>query len=449
MFIDAALVRETPVFYNSITGRVSDQINDTIDWGDVKISPEGLANYLKFGFSAFGQSPVENVKFLMPNETLDATTSQKILVSTRKFEPFWETNTQKGQPTFDELIDRLHSKAKSANVSQYILPLSGGLDSRILGIAHKDQNVKTYTYSNNENCMDDHEITFAAEVASKLGLKNEIILLAGFNSRIAQFIDDFGCSIHAHGMYHIEFYEKIRKLNEKATVLSGYLGDAFAGSKSNLKVSQPSDILKLGLSYGVSIPDHLIDASLNHASSNLLNNEFDQYAEFWNDPKFCTLYMCQLKSTLLSYLKTVPKNVGFDVQAPFMDNEIIKLQMRVANDEWIDRHWQKRALSKLSLLPEHSRKSNIHNTLDYDNIKGSTFTLLDEKLFSGVVVNGFIQEINKSLCGRKIDDILMITSKYRISRVLQNRLNISNKTLQAYYYYLILAPLVPVLEKAK
>ena len=53
-----------PVFYNEKTKKVSYNINDVIDYANLEFDPEGLGNYLDFGYSVLGHTPVKGVKFL-------------------------------------------------------------------------------------------------------------------------------------------------------------------------------------------------------------------------------------------------------------------------------------------------------------------------------------------------------------------------------------------------
>ena len=59
-----------PVFYNEKTGRASRNINDVIDWTRLELHPEGVNNYLDFGYSILEQTPVRDVRFLRHSSRL-------------------------------------------------------------------------------------------------------------------------------------------------------------------------------------------------------------------------------------------------------------------------------------------------------------------------------------------------------------------------------------------
>ncbi len=59
-----------PFFYNERTGRSGANINEVIDLVNVEIDPEGFNDYLDFGFSVFGRTPVRDVRMLRHSSRL-------------------------------------------------------------------------------------------------------------------------------------------------------------------------------------------------------------------------------------------------------------------------------------------------------------------------------------------------------------------------------------------
>ena len=59
-----------PVFYNVKTRAVSHNVNDVIDYADLQFHPEGFRNFLEFGYSVFGQTPLRNIHFLQHSSRL-------------------------------------------------------------------------------------------------------------------------------------------------------------------------------------------------------------------------------------------------------------------------------------------------------------------------------------------------------------------------------------------
>ena len=60
----------SPYFYNVETSQHGDRIADVISPKNFEIDRAGLADYLRFGYCVFGQTPIRGVKFLRPMEDL-------------------------------------------------------------------------------------------------------------------------------------------------------------------------------------------------------------------------------------------------------------------------------------------------------------------------------------------------------------------------------------------
>ena len=59
-----------PVFYHDETGQASHNINDVVNNAGIEWHPDGLNNYLDFGYSVFEQTPITHVKFLRHSSQL-------------------------------------------------------------------------------------------------------------------------------------------------------------------------------------------------------------------------------------------------------------------------------------------------------------------------------------------------------------------------------------------
>ena len=53
-----------PFFYDLRSGRAGHRINDVIDPADLEFDPEGLNDYLDFGYCVFERTPVRDVRLL-------------------------------------------------------------------------------------------------------------------------------------------------------------------------------------------------------------------------------------------------------------------------------------------------------------------------------------------------------------------------------------------------
>ena len=213
-----------PVFYNELTGAASHNIHDVIDYANCEMDAEGLNDYLDFGYSVFGKTPVRHVKFLRHSSRLVRDESGGLTVE------YLEDPVGKWldfRISESDVLDLLSSKVRSwenAFSGDIVIPTSGGYDSRLLNDLVQDKSrIRSFSYGVSEKQTDSFEVVYARMLADKLGTSWEQITLGDFHV----FFDDwdklFGVSTHAHGMYHIEFYTQImHRLQPDTRLLSGH-----------------------------------------------------------------------------------------------------------------------------------------------------------------------------------------------------------------------------------
>lgn len=212
-------------------------------------------------------------------------------------------------------------EAKLPGDQEIVLPLSGGFDSRLLLWCLRDPSrVRAYTYGISNNQSQSTEVVFAKALVQRFGVRWEQIPLGGFHSYFEDWDAEFGLSTHAHGMYHYEFYHKIRENLQGAHVLlSGIVGDAWAGSIPVQTLECSRDLLSLGYTHGVRA----------NAEKLLLPRDHDLREDFWRvnrekllDPRFQIVTSMRLKLILLSYLTRVPMTFNLTSWTPYLDIDI-------------------------------------------------------------------------------------------------------------------------------
>ena len=242
-----------PVFYNEKTGKASHNINDVIDYTNLEFHPEGLNNYLDFGYSVLEQTPIRNVKFLRHSSRLWADEQGKLGVEYLDDPIEKWLDYRLSETDVIELIRERVQKWENSVEGEIVIPTSGGYDSRLLNWCVKDKSrIRSFTYGVSENQADSHEVVYAQQLSKLLGTSWEQISLGNFH----QYLDDwdrlFGCSTHAHGMYHFEFYQNILpKVAGNNPFLSGIIGDAWAGSVNIALLEKDTDIKRLGYTHGI------------------------------------------------------------------------------------------------------------------------------------------------------------------------------------------------------
>ena len=135
---------------------------------------------------------------------------------------------------WDELVDEMHelSHAAIADVlrtqPQWIVPLSAGLDSRLIAAVGVDigADLKTYAWGEPEAT----DVIYSHQIARTLGLPwKRIGLCEDFLACYTPlWADLFGSSMHFHGMYQMCFLDTLRS-EAGTSLINGYFGDQLSG----------------------------------------------------------------------------------------------------------------------------------------------------------------------------------------------------------------------------
>lgn len=134
---------------------------------------------------------------------------------------------------WDELADEMHDYTVKAigealrSHDKWILPLSGGMDSRLIACVGAEQgtNFQAYTYGP----ATWNEPIYARQIARVLGIPwQKVDVGANYLADYAQmWLNWFGSSLHAHGMYQVPFLERVRAIDR--IIVMGFIGDPLAG----------------------------------------------------------------------------------------------------------------------------------------------------------------------------------------------------------------------------
>jgi hypothetical protein len=395
-----------PVFYNTKTGIASRNINDVIDYHNLEIHPEGFNNYLDFGYSVFGQTPVRHVKFLRHSSRLTVDGAGKILVE-----------------NFDDPAERYHGRIAlesdiwnrlEANVQRWeegiegdiIIPTSGGFDSRLLNFFISDKNrICSFTYGVSEPPSDSYEVVHAKELSRILGTHWEMIELGEFHRYLYLWDRMYGVSTHAHGMYQIEFFTKVRNRAPLAkALLSGIVGDAWAGSKDLLRVNRPDKLVNIGLAHGMAA-----DSEFSQFRPDGLDRQrfFEMNKGRFSDPFWLTLTAVRLKMILLSYLLRVPEEMKFQPWSPFLDIDLALSMLSLPEARRRRRTWQIEFLEKKGIhIEKIPLRKSMSNTLNKQAYIRLPVPMLDADILGEVVRRDYVEWINKTLLLKKRNRII-------------------------------------------
>lgn len=136
---------------------------------------------------------------------------------------------------WNDLVDEMHAVSHKAVADilktrpKWILPLSSGLDSRLIAGVAADigANVDTYAWGGRNTT----DVVYSHHIAKTLGLPwKHVDLPNNFLSKYTPlWADWFGSSMHFHGMYQMCFLDAIA--SEPTTpVICGFMGDVLAGA---------------------------------------------------------------------------------------------------------------------------------------------------------------------------------------------------------------------------
>ena len=440
-----------PVFFNRKTGLASKNPQEvTVYSGDIKFHPEGLYNYLEYGYSVFEQTPIEDVQFLPPAARLLKDHHGKLSVEKLPdpIEKWWDYRLNE-----EDVIELIRTRVQEWEASlpldqEIVLPLSGGYDSRLLlwCLNNKDR-VRAYTYGISEDQGRSTEIVHARALADFFRLRWAQIPLGGFHQYFDDWDAEFGVSTHSHGMYHFEFYSSIREsLKGNQAFLSGIIGDSWAGSILKKKLRTANYLLQLSYSHGLCAEPNQIELQISH---DLRDQFWAENSERLEDHRFQVVTSMRFKLILLSYLIRIPQLFDFQPWSPFLDIDVAMAMLNLPHERRANRQWQFDFFSKVGLdLENQGLKSNRTNTLDYQAMKRQPLNPLDlrllSKLFDENYINWINSNINISTLSEARSNIFAIPKFGGLLR----RFGIKDPTLEAYSAYLSLKPLENFLYRA-
>jgi hypothetical protein len=436
-----------PVFYNEKTLKISYNINDVIDYKNLEFHPEGFNNFLDFGYSVFGQTPIKNVKFLRHSSEIFVENGKlKIIEHPDPVIKWFEKHSNYSDE--EEVLNLIKNKIndfENSTTGNIVIPLSGGFDSRLLVYFISDKSrIKAFTYGISENQEDSFEVVYAKKISELLNFSWKRIDLSEQHKYFDLWDELFGISAHAHGMYHIEFYNKILrdKTLEGSNFISGIVADAWAGGINYKKINL-DNLTDLGYTHGLN----------SDSSKSLLKSNFNlgkKFLEIENvkDYRYQTINIIRLKIILLSYLITIPKYFKFNVWTPYLDIDVALSMLNLPPQKRKNRQWQIDFFRKKGIYVEDlNLKFTKKNVLNYKAMEKIPLKPLNKELFKGIIRLDYIDWINKNIKSSKINRIKRIPFQIKYVKGLLLKLKIEESKSKAYYAYLCLKPIENILIK--
>ena len=435
------------LFYNILTDQHAvNNISGVIDYQYFDWDTDGLKNYLDFGYSVMGQTPVRGVKFLQSNEALHQSDQGKLTVDRNTTADHDLHERLLSHSSVEGVIDLLKETVQHWEASvdgDIVLPLSGGFDSRFLLSSLNEKNrLKCFTYGLSDDQSESQEVVHARYLAHKYDIDWHQITLDNYHQYFDEWYRLFGVSTHAHGMYHIEFYHRIHHLNvTSGPFLSGLIGDAWAGSLRIEEVEAPSALIKLGYSHGLNASAQY--CTLKSVSNLVLEEYFEQKQQALKSARFRIVEAMRMKMMLLKYLTLVPASFGFSPFAPYLIPDLAINMLRLPDEERLNRKWQRDYFEKIGLnLEEKGLTASPQNTLNTQTMISSPLEPLDGRILNEIIEPNYVAWINRNVLRntwyvRK----WKIQNKLRHKRFIRKFVPRKDVHRMAYAAYLTLYPL--------
>lgn len=439
-----------PVFYDLSRGLVCSKFQDaTPALGSPSFHPEGLYNYFDFGYSVFEQTPIRNVRFIRHSSRIwrDERGALEIEYLQDPFDQYVDWRISEA-----DIIDLIRERVQAWEASlptdqEIVLPLSGGFDSRLLlWCLRNPSRVRAFTYGISGNQSRSIEVVHAQALADRFGLRWERISLGDFHLFLDEWDAEFGLSAHAHGMYHFEFYSKIReRLKGKHALLSGIFGDVWAGSISPQSIDKQEQLVGLGYTHGLRGDPERLLLPVQHA---LREKFWKVHHGRLKDHRFQVATTIRLKIMLISYLMRVPRLFNFEPWSPYLDIDIAMAMLNLPQERRRNRKWQREFFAKVGLdLENQGMKGSRSNSLNFQALKRMPLRQLNRNLLSALVDPAYVDWINKNVLINPIVDLynrFCLISK--IGGALR-RVRLYPSTMEAYCAYLCIKPVENFLLK--
>jgi hypothetical protein len=226
-----------PVFHagderHSIASTLEPVVVAAAGLGSGDISPVGLASLLNHGYFVGTTTLFRSMSALQLDAVTTWTDGALSVVpanSVRASDARWTVAWDELVEEMDYLFTRAIRESLRAQPS-WTLPLSGGLDSRLIAAVARREGVPLRAVTYGPGGWPD--VTYAEAVARRLGLRwRRVELGTDYLSRYTSaWADWFGSSLHFHGMYQYPLAEAVG--TPMGPITTGFTGDPLGGAQT-------------------------------------------------------------------------------------------------------------------------------------------------------------------------------------------------------------------------
>ena len=345
LFCCTDIIRSYPIFYSKQknTLLISNDAKNLINKSTLT-NKKGVIDCLLSGYVNGRDTLYENINSMLAAEIIFSPTK---FTGNFKFNKYFTYNftfkkNKRSLSFFQKELDLKFNKViskliKKANGRQIVIPLSGGLDSRlILCKLHelKYKNIASFTYGLKNNS----DVKYAKIIAESLGIKWKFILFKKskfqkyYNSNFKNNYDLFADNSQSLPNYQDVFFIKDllddKFINKDSIIVNGQTGDFITGGQIplNKKVNNFQYFIKEISSKHFFLFNRLKNPFIKKyiheiiqkflQDKSLKNANFDEMLELWNFEERQTKYIINGQRAY--------EFLNLDWHLPFWDNELIK-----------------------------------------------------------------------------------------------------------------------------
>ncbi len=229
-------VGSIPVFHASVDqGRVASTLEPVVvaaaGYTPNDFSMAGMLALLLVGHFVNTITLFEGMETVPPDSVAEWTNSAYRTTPLRTVKP----SDERWGADWEDLIEEMHAMAQRAIGSllatepQWVLPLSGGLDSRLIAAVGSEQGTQFHAYSYGPEGYID--TTAPKQVAEALRIPWQRVDIGPdyLVKYTRMWCDWFGSGLHVHGMYQMPFLNHLLS-QPNGPIVHGLLGDLLSGA---------------------------------------------------------------------------------------------------------------------------------------------------------------------------------------------------------------------------
>lgn len=447
-------LRSIPLYYTATKNNfiVSDNAYYLKDKINQPLNEKNAAEFLVAGYVTGDETLFENIKQIRSAEFLTYQKKENHLKITEYFRYLHEDCYTLPENKLLEFLDQAFVNAFSRLIEstqkqgkKLIVPLSGGLDSRIIVAMLKRLGINDVTcisYGRKGN----RESSISKKVAEALGYDWFFVEYTArqwyecYHSTEADNFRMFAGNLSS--LPHMQDFLAVRELKsqgkipENSVFIPGHTGDMLAGSH---------------------IPHYYVNNSRNYDSETFLSDSLKWHYSLWkwpHDSKFEHLFKekmersvagikindnetCASAVELFDFNERQAKFIvnsvrvyeffGYEWRIPFWDAELIEFFLKVPLEQRINQHLYRKYARDILFSGKLSILKDIDCTIDIDNLKPLENRSKYEKLlYYRTFVHSYYDEvINNPMWGRYYENPL-------ISRLLTRFFRYENKAIEEY-----------------